>query len=92
MSAALQDALARLERMQASWDDLRQAMLRANYASPDCIAILDFCRRSLDDAVVEIRVAHSLPCSAASSAAPPAAVPPCAAGLTAGASSDAPAL
>ena len=95
MSAALQDALARMDDHVSMLDDLRDNLWRissGNLRLTGAVGMLDFCRRGLDDVLSAIRAAHNLPASAASSAAPPADDPACSAGLTAGASSDAPAI
>lgn len=94
MPASLQDALARLDALAEEWSTFSDNLGAADFASFESAllrAIMDFIS-SVSAEVAAIRAAHSLPCSAASSAAPPADAPPCSAGLTAGASSDAPAI
>lgn len=95
MADALQDALARLDALAAKWiafaDDVeRQADAGVMLAAT--ADALGACHAQLSADLAAIRAAHNLPASAASSADPPADAPPCSAGLTAGASSDAPAL
>lgn len=94
-------AAERMRMMRADPEFMRkQRLSRAGFNVPDhLLADYRLARRkgySKEDALriaqESHRAAHSLPCSAASSAAPPADAPPCSAGLTAGASKDAPAI
>lgn len=100
MSAALQDALARMDALVAKW---REAVAESEWmldpergdgaiSAAAFVDTLDGAADQLSDVIAAIRAAHNLPASAASSAAPPADAPPCSAGLTAGASKDAPAI
>ncbi len=100
MTAPLQDALARLDALSAEWKARTESIvigggnanvLRIAAISGECSALVQ-CYAELRGAVTMIRLAHNLPASAASSAVPPADAPPCSAGLTAGASKDAPAI
>lgn len=100
MADALQDALARLDALVAKW---RKIVAESEWTlDPErgdgaiCAAAfvdtLDGAAGQLSAELAAIRAAHDLPASAASAAAPPADAPPCSAGLTAGASKDAPAI
>lgn len=91
---ALQDALASLDALAGSWCGAADALLgwKITLTTTTAADAIRDCANSLRVELAAIRAAHNLPASAASSAAPPADAPPCSAGLTAGASPDAPAI
>lgn len=101
--ARLEALVAKWRTVSARWaekaaavdgpaDAAGQTTFRVKFEDALIGGMIDLAADALARELSAIRAAHDLPASAASSAAPPADAPPCSAGLTAGASKDAPAI